>query len=311
MLFTLTRIPAVLFSILLCASTVLPQDSSDAEVHFSRGEGYLRSNRSNEAINEFQRAVSIKPKWPEAYFKLGMAYSAIPITSDSTGENLKAALKAFEEAVRLKPDWPEALTELGSKYSTFQQYDKAIRSLKKAIALKAELVEAHENLAIVYLYVGHYREAVDRLQEAIRLKPELPRPHKLLGLAYLVLDDREKALAQYQILQSLDVEMARYLNSAIQNPSKPTFGVASGKLISVPKPDYPDSAKSKRISGSVTVEVSIDEQGKVTSARALNGPVELQGAAEAAAMKARFAPTKLSGAAVTVKGVITFNFVRQ
>jgi TonB family protein len=79
----------------------------------------------------------------------------------------------------------------------------------------------------------------------------------------------------------------------------------------VPKPDYPAAAKSNRMSGSVTVEVEIDEQGKVISARSLNGPSELRLVAEAAAMKARFTATKLSGKGVTVKGVITFNFFPQ
>lgn len=193
---------------------------------------------------------------------------------------------------------------------SFGQFEKAIESLKKAIALNGELEQAHENLAIAYLYTGHYTEAVDRLQGAIRIKPELPRPHKLLGLAYLVLDEREKAVAQYQILQPLDPEMATYLQRAIQSGTKPSFGVTTGKLLSVPKPEYPAAAKFHRISGSVTVEVEIDEQGKVTSARALDGPNELHEASVAAAMKARFSPTKLSGQSVNTKGVITFNFGR-
>jgi TonB family C-terminal domain len=302
--------PAVLLSILLC-TLVFAQNSSDAELHFTRGETYLRSNQFSDAIKEFQQAVAINPKWPDAYFKLGVAYSGVPLTNGDSGENLKKALKAFEKAVGLRPEWPEALTELGSKYTTFLQYDKAIGSLKKAITLNSELEAAHENLAIAYLYIGHYTEAVGELQEAIRINPRLPRPHKLLGLAHLILDEREKALAQYQILQPLDPEMAKYLNNAIQSGSKPTFGVATGKLISVPKPEYPAAAKSNRISGSVTVEVEIDEQGKVVSARSLNGPIELRSVAEGAAMKARFTATKLSGQGVTVKGVITFNFSPQ
>ncbi|HKZ81356.1 MAG TPA: TonB family protein [Pyrinomonadaceae bacterium] len=306
----LAKIPALLLPILLCLS-VLAQESTDAEAHFSRGEAYLQANQYNEAIREFHQATSINPKWPEAYFKLGVAYSAIPIASDRSGENSKAALEAFEAAVRLRPDWPEALNELGKKYTTFQQYDKAIRSLKEAIRLEPEFADAKQNLSIAFLYIGHYSEAVGCLQEAISLKPDRPLPHKLLGLAYLVLDDRDKALEQYRVLQALDQEMAQYLSNAIQSPSKPTFGLTSGKLISVPKPDYPAAAKSQGIFGAVTVEVAIDEKGKVTSAHAINGPMELHKAAEAAALKARFTSTKVSGAAVTIKGVITFNFVPQ
>ena len=60
---------------------MVAQTGSDAEVHFSRGESYLQSNQYNEAIKEFRQAISLKPEWPEAYFQLGSAYSAIPIVA--------------------------------------------------------------------------------------------------------------------------------------------------------------------------------------------------------------------------------------
>lgn len=299
------RILALL--LILFSSLVLAQDSSDAEGNFKRGEAYLQAKQYSEAIRAFKQAIRLKPEWAEAHFKLGVAQSAIPITDVSFEESYKAALKAFEEAVKLKPDWAEAHNEVGRR----MQGDKAIRSLKEAIRLKPGLAEAHQNLGITYLYAAHFKEAIDCLLEAIRLEPDRPLPHKLLGLAYLVVDDREKALQQYQILKSLDHEMADYLNTAIQNPSKPTFGVARGKLISSPKPEYPASAKRAGILGNVTVEVTIDEKGTVTEARAVNGPTELRSAAEAAALKARFEPTKLSGKPVRVKGVITFRFVPE
>ena len=63
-------------------------------------------------------------------------------------------------------------------------------------------------------------------------------------------------------------------------------------------------------SGSVVVQVLIDEQGNVTSARAVSGHPLLQQAAVNAAQQARFSPTTLMGEPVKVTGVITFNFVR-
>ena len=91
-------------------------------------------------------------------------------------------------------------------------------------------------------------------------------------------------------------------------PEKFSFGVTRGRLISTPKPAYPDVARKNGIRDRVTVHVSIDPQGKVTSAQAVSGPSELRQAAEAAALKARFEPTKLSGTAVSVIGVIDYNF---
>jgi protein TonB len=88
-------------------------------------------------------------------------------------------------------------------------------------------------------------------------------------------------------------------------------GVLNGKAISKPQPAYPAIAKAARASGTVTVAVTVDESGKVISARASGGHPLLQQAAVQAAYQARFSPTLLSGQPVKVNGVITYNFVLQ
>jgi TonB family protein len=86
-------------------------------------------------------------------------------------------------------------------------------------------------------------------------------------------------------------------------------GVLNGKAISRPQPAYPAIARAARASGKVTVQVTIDESGKVVSARAVSGHPLLQQSAVQAAYGARFSPTLLSGQPVKVTGVITYNFV--
>jgi periplasmic protein TonB len=88
-------------------------------------------------------------------------------------------------------------------------------------------------------------------------------------------------------------------------------GVLNGKAISLPKPAYPPIAKAARASGTVVVQVLIDENGNVVSAHAVSGHPLLQGAAVGAARQAKFSPTKLSGQPVKVTGVIQYNFVAQ
>ena len=88
-------------------------------------------------------------------------------------------------------------------------------------------------------------------------------------------------------------------------------GVLNGKAISLPKPAYPPIAKAAHASGTVVVQVLIDENGSVVSAHAVSGHPLLQGAAVGAARQARFSPTKLSGQPVKVTGVIQYNFVAQ
>lgn len=85
-------------------------------------------------------------------------------------------------------------------------------------------------------------------------------------------------------------------------------GVLNGTALSLPSPVYPDAAKRSRTSGVVTVDVILDETGKVVSATASSGPTMLRDAAVQAALKARFSPTKLSGQPVKVSGVINYKF---
>jgi protein TonB len=85
-------------------------------------------------------------------------------------------------------------------------------------------------------------------------------------------------------------------------------GVLNGQATDLPKPEYPEIARHARASGIVTVEVVIDETGKVISARAVSGSPFLRDAAVKAAKLARFTPTKLSGQPVKVSGVLNYNF---
>jgi protein TonB len=88
-------------------------------------------------------------------------------------------------------------------------------------------------------------------------------------------------------------------------------GVLNGKAISLPKPAYPPIARAAHASGTVVVQVLIDENGNVVSAHAVSGHPLLQAAAVGAARQAKFSPTKLSGQPVKVTGVIQYNFVSQ
>jgi TonB family protein len=88
-------------------------------------------------------------------------------------------------------------------------------------------------------------------------------------------------------------------------------GVITGLALVLPKPPYPPIAKQMRVQGTVSVQVLVDETGKVISAKAILGNPVLMPAAQQAALAARFSPTKLGDQAVKVSGVITYNFVLQ
>ena len=85
-------------------------------------------------------------------------------------------------------------------------------------------------------------------------------------------------------------------------------GVLNSKATSLPKPVYTEEMKRVKAKGRVTVRVVVDENGKVISAQAIDGPLPLRESAEAAARQALFDPTVKDGITVKVAGTLTYDF---
>lgn len=92
-------------------------------------------------------------------------------------------------------------------------------------------------------------------------------------------------------------------------PMRPIAGgILNGKAVSKPSPVWP--AEAGEVTGTVTVQILADEEGKVIEAKAVSGPEPLRQAAVDAALKAKLSPTRLSGQPVKVSGVLVYNFIR-
>ena len=84
-------------------------------------------------------------------------------------------------------------------------------------------------------------------------------------------------------------------------------GVLNDIAIELPQPD-PDAAKAANESGTVTVEVIVNEKGEVSTSSVVSGPTSLWSAAAKAARKARFDPPLQNGKPVKIAGILTYEF---
>jgi protein TonB len=85
-------------------------------------------------------------------------------------------------------------------------------------------------------------------------------------------------------------------------------GVLLGSAIFKPKPSYPPMARQIRLTGTVQVQITIAEDGRVVAATVISGHPILRAAALEAARRWVFSPTRLSHVPVKVQGLLTFNF---
>ena len=85
-----------------------------------------------------------------------------------------------------------------------------------------------------------------------------------------------------------------------------------GSLIAKAKeriaPSYPPQARTQRVTGNVTVFLTVNEQGEVAEVQRTSGPELLRSAAVEAVRRWKFRPTIVNGQPVRVSGYINFNF---
>ncbi len=132
----------------------------------------------------------------------------------------------------------------------------------------------------------------------------------LVNLIYLRFDDDGRAQPAWESMRNTLKLPAPIFRSAatrgsgISNPNV----VLNGRAIHLVHPAYPALAKQAHASGTVIVQVVIDEAGNVVSANAISGHPLLQSSSVLAAKLSKFSPTKLCGEPVRVSGVIVCNF---
>lgn len=135
---------------------------------------------------------------------------------------------------------------------------------------------------------------------------------RLLHLVHLRAqkDEAAGAVAWKTLLDTLKVEgPAQPSPEADRIEQIVAGGVLNGKAVRKPAPEYPAIAKGARASGTVVVQIVVDEKGNVESATAVSGHTLLQAPSVEAARRAKFEPTTLCGRPVKVSGVVTYNFV--
>jgi Flp pilus assembly protein TadD len=109
--------------------------------HFRLGKVFLARGFTEEAVNNFARAVELNPQFINGYIKLGMAYFKHGL--------FEQAVKTFLQAHKLGPNFPDIINCLGVVYSKTGNFPSASKFLNRALEIKPNYKEASFNLGIV------------------------------------------------------------------------------------------------------------------------------------------------------------------
>jgi tetratricopeptide (TPR) repeat protein len=114
-------------------SALIPPDV----VEYNKGLQAKAANRFPDAVNDFRRAVDIRPNFPEAWNELGFALR-------QTGQYTEA-LRAYEQALRQRPNYPEALEYMGEAYVKLGRLNEARGILTRLKALDTKRAKELED----------------------------------------------------------------------------------------------------------------------------------------------------------------------
>lgn len=130
--------------------------------------------------------------------------------------NYDSALTYFETAANRNPRRPETWIQIGYCKVKQGRNDEAIRAYKRALQLRPNSAETYNKLGDAYFYERRFDEAIEAYKQAAQIRPNEAEAYYNLGLAYLEIGDRDSALNQSRLLESLDPDLNKKLLAEIQ-----------------------------------------------------------------------------------------------
>jgi tetratricopeptide (TPR) repeat protein len=143
------------------------------------------------AIQDFSRAIELKPEYVSAYLHRGMSYHKL--------KDHQAAILDYTKAIELKPDYAKALCNRGISYSDLRNYQAAMDDFTRAINLKPDDADPYISRGVVQARSNDYDGAIASTRKAIACNPKSAIAYDNLGYFYLekgILDLAEENFEQ-------------------------------------------------------------------------------------------------------------------
>lgn len=215
----------------------LSKTVAEAELAYQQAETLASSDRQK-ATEAYEKAIKLRPKFPEAFIGLARLYS-------ETGDSEKAE-NAIRSARKVKPGYAEASVIEGRILKSGGDETMAIAAFKRAIAEgKGFQPEAYTGLGLIYKEKAEgFASAADYAQEAanyaesakyfmVAVKqlsgaPDASTIYQLLGLVYEQQKKYKEAIAVYE-------EFLRLFPESAEASAVRSFITQLQKQMSLPK----------------------------------------------------------------------------
>jgi tetratricopeptide (TPR) repeat protein len=154
------------------------------------GDAYLKQGRIQEAIEQFQEALRIKPDFGLASDNLAKALTV----KEKFQGNIPTLLRKLES----HPEDFMLHFRLGNLYDLNGELTKAIYHYQEAMAIQSEYEPLLNDLGIAYAKTGAYEKSLTLFEKSISLDPGNNETHYIIACIYARQNKPEDAVAWLQ-----------------------------------------------------------------------------------------------------------------
>ena len=139
------------------------QSVTDAQGHAARGQTFAKSGKAEEALAEFDRALSLDPYNVQALYGRGLIYQA--------GNQHEQAIADFTSANGLNPQRIEPLMARATSYLAIDKAKEAASDLDEAVQADSSSAQAWTARGAAYERLGDKAKAFTSYSRALALRP--------------------------------------------------------------------------------------------------------------------------------------------
>jgi Flp pilus assembly protein TadD len=141
---------------------VIPRMDFDPEIWNCLGLAYWKTGHDQEAIDAFEKAVSLDNEYANVFNNLGAVYLSLFIKKNEQ-QSFSQAVQYYNKALELDPRHVPAYNGLGHAYRKAGNLEKAIYFWEKAVELETKLSDTVYNLSQAYRDSGDNEKALSLL----------------------------------------------------------------------------------------------------------------------------------------------------
>jgi tetratricopeptide (TPR) repeat protein len=134
---------------------------TDPEIWNHVGFAFAVKEDWDKALQCFERAISLDPRYAEAFFNRGEAYFSLALQKKDP-QLLEKSSENFKKSIEVDSDYAPPYISLGKVYRQAGDVEGAIYCWEKAVELQPDFGQAHLFLGEAYLEKGDKAKALER-----------------------------------------------------------------------------------------------------------------------------------------------------